>query len=205
MDWTEFLGLQAMTFLVAVATSVGASILTSRFDRGLYGAKPRLAFDRASCEFWSDIAVGISIDSNMIANQVYFRLQVTNVGHRTLRGCRAWLVRVERLNGNDFFQPTNYRDTLPLVWSYDDSIESVDLPPGVQRYFDVALAVRDHEGLLPRLLGMNVPNRYESAFVGFDAWRLGVLVSGEDTQPVQGDLIIRHFESELAVERFDLK
>ncbi len=60
-----------------------------------------------------------------------------NDKRRIAQSCRAWLVNIEELNDEGRFMPTSFRESVPLIWSYDAEADSVDIPQGIRRYVDL--------------------------------------------------------------------
>lgn len=72
------------------------------------------------------------------AKQYYLRVAVENTGRLMARQCRVFLSEVEVWKV-DRFTKTDYRDCLPLIWSYDSALVSTDIPFGVTRHADIAV------------------------------------------------------------------
>jgi hypothetical protein len=105
------------------------------------------------------------------------RLQVINPSSIPIKGCRAYLLEVERLGEAGHVTPVDYGDSLPLRWSTRESESEIDLPGDVPQYVNLLFAVEGENRL--RLLRDAVPHRYQDLFEAVGRYRLRVAVSAE--------------------------
>jgi hypothetical protein len=129
----------------------------------------------------------------------YARLCVTNDKRRIAQSCRAWLVDVEELNDEDCFVPTRFRDSVPLIWSYDAEADTVDIPQGIKRYVDLVRIQNDIPGFQPRMRSRSgevlTILKYQPIFSKNGVYRLTVLVSAQEIKPQVIKVIITRSET----------
>lgn len=117
----------------------------------------------------------------------YARLCVTNVKRRIAEECQAWLVNVEELNVEGRFDSTSFRDSVPLIWSYDAEAETVDIPQGIKRYVDLVRIQHDVPGFEPQVRSHSgevlTILKYQPIFSKNGVYRLTVLVSAQEVRP----------------------
>lgn len=71
-------------------------------------------------------------------SQMWVRVAVRNDNRQPATGCRAYLVGVDEMDAAGHFSSTQYNDSLPLNWAFEQQqAESVTLPKGVSRHFDL--------------------------------------------------------------------
>lgn len=121
---------------------------------------------------------------------VFFaRLRVTNTKSRIATRCQAWLVNVERQDEHGLYNPTVFKDSIPLIWSYNAEADTVDIAQGINRYVDLVRIQDDVPGLQPQLRSHSgdvlLPHRYGTLFRENGTYRFTVLVSAQDVQPEQ--------------------
>jgi len=126
---------------------------------------------------------------------VFFaRIRVTNAKPRMASRCQAWLVNVESQDDAGQFRPTVFKDSIPLIWSYNAEIETVDIPQGINRYVDLARVRSDVDGFQPQLRSHSgevlFPLRYGPLFTSNGIFRLTVLVSAQDVKPQQIKIVL---------------
>lgn len=118
----------------------------------------------------------------------YLRVGITNVKPLIAKQCRAFLVKVEEWDDKNY-KPTNYRDCLPLIWSYDTALVTVDIPRGVTRHFDIVRIGRDLKefnlclwsGTKDRL----APTQYEHFCKRRGQFRLTVCVGADEINSLE--------------------
>ncbi len=124
---------------------------------------------------------------------MYARVRVTNTKPRIAQRVRAWLVNIEEQVDGEF-RPTIFRDSMPLIWSYNAEIDAADLPQSINRYVDVVRVQSDQPGYEPCLRAHDgtvlKPLRFAPLFARNGVFRLTVLVSAQDTAPQQIRLIL---------------
>lgn len=121
---------------------------------------------------------------------VYLRLKINNRqpgwlrGSPVAKGCRAYLINIEKARENGEFQQTIYRDSIPLAWSCAEpsQYDPMDIPVGVNQFVDVVILHDNSETYEPAIHFK--PDRYGSLFGEQGKFRLTVQVSGENVEPV---------------------
>jgi hypothetical protein len=98
-------------------------------------------------EVYSNVAAG------QTCQQIVFfaRIRVTNLKPRIAMKCQGWLVKVEKGDEQGGFEPTIFKDSIPLIWSYNAEAESVDIAHGVNLYLDLVRIQKDVLGFQPQL------------------------------------------------------
>jgi hypothetical protein len=130
---------------------------------------------------------------------MYVRIGVHNLNPDVAVDCRAYLTNVESLesrDGADQFVPTIYNDSMPLVWSFEPSTQSVVLPKGVKRHFDLLILNEGTPGFDVQLRhpageGRIIAEPYQPIFTQSPALRFTVLVGGHASEPALLRLAIR--------------
>lgn len=114
----------------------------------------------------------------------YIRLKVINTKSILAKGCRAYLIKVEKRNEEGNFLDTIYCDSIPLAWSCRDDkrFEPIDLPNGVNQFVDL-ISVRETTDDFRMEIQFH-PYRYESLFQEKGYFRFTMQVSGENVEPV---------------------
>lgn len=133
---------------------------------------------------FSDMQKGIRKTASRVVT--FARIRVTNKRNRLVENCRAWLVAIDEKEGGKW-KPTVFRDSTPLIWSYNAELESVAIPKGVIWHVDVAefstdrssftVALRAHDG---KTLSIH---RFKHLFERPCHYRLRILVSALDVAP----------------------
>jgi hypothetical protein len=116
----------------------------------------------------------------------YARLCVTNVKPRIAERCRAYLAKVEKeVNGT--FIDTGFRDSMPLIWSYDSAADFIELPFRVPRHVDVVKIEPNWIGIEPQIWSPsgNVLSldMYQHIFATRGKFRLTVLITANEIKP----------------------
>lgn len=119
---------------------------------------------------------------NGIHSAFYIRIKVTNTKSKLAQKCRAYLVRVERLNSG-VFMPTEYCDSIQLAWACKDSqaYEALDLPRGIAQFVDVVSTRSISPIYRPEIKPL--PFRYISLFQQIGIFRFTIQVSGDGIKP----------------------
>lgn len=130
---------------------------------------------------------------------VFFaRLCVTNIKPRIAAKCQAWLVNVERRDEHGQFKPTVFKDSIPLIWSYNAKADTVDIAQRINRYVDLVRIQDDVPGLQPQLRSHSgdvlLPHRFGPLFRENGTYRFTVLVSAQDVQPEQIRVLVTRAE-----------
>lgn len=151
--------------------------------------KLRLVFDDKTPQTFDRVR-GISLDGP-VYKEMYVRVGVTNDRTDVAKDVRAYLVKVETLDG----KPTDFHDSLPLIWSADTSIDSVPLQKGVIRHFDVVILSEGQKGFDMQFLGNGQKlyvNGYDPIFSQATGLKLTVLCGGENCEPATKTLRIEN-------------
>jgi hypothetical protein len=109
--------------------------------------------------------------------------------------CQAWLVNVERRDEQGGFKATVFKDSIPLIWSYNAEAETIDIAQGINRYVDLVRVQDDMPGVQPQLRSHSghvlAPHRYEHLFHENGTFRFTVLVSAQDVKPQQIKVVVK--------------
>jgi hypothetical protein len=113
----------------------------------------------------------------------YIRVKATNTKGKIAKGCRAYLVNIEKDNSTGIFDSTEYCDSIQLAWSCRDNqaYEGIDLPNGIAQFIDV-IVTRDFTKAF-ELQTMVKPFRYKKLYQEQGIFRLTIQVSGEEIKP----------------------
>ncbi len=136
-----------------------------------------------------DVPKGSSAVGTQKGKRVVFfaRIKVTNSKPRIARNCQAWLVDVETADEQAGFKPTIFKDSIPLIWSYNAESETIDIPQGINRYVDLVRIQDDVDGFQPQLRSHSgaaiTIHRYEHLFNANGTLRFTVLVSAQEIKP----------------------
>jgi hypothetical protein len=120
----------------------------------------------------------------------FARVRITNTKPRPALKCRAFLSNVEQLKDGKFV-PTAYHDSIPLTWSFNAEIDSVDIPKGVRRYLDVVRIQSDQKGFDPQFRPKHIPLMYQHIFREYGTYRFTVVLSADDIAPVSVEVPIQ--------------
>ena len=119
---------------------------------------------------------------------------VSGLKPRIATQCQAWLVDVEAGDGQGGFKPTIFKDSIPLIWSYNAEVETIDIPQGVNRYLDLVKIQDDLPGFQPQMRSHSgdvlSPLRYQHLFSENGILRFTVLVSAQDIKPRQIQVVV---------------
>lgn len=131
----------------------------------------------------------------MTWHELYVRLSIQNINPEIARNCRIYLTNVERYDetGKSFVS-TIYRDSIPLIWSFEPQTESVDLPQGIVRHCDVLIVSSPSGEFSMQLRSANgtllTPLAYEPLFDNpADKLRFTFVAAGHDVAPVRLQLV----------------
>jgi len=114
----------------------------------------------------------------------YIRVKVINNKSVLAKGCRAYLVGIEKCSEDGNYSDTIYCDSIPLAWSChgDQRFVPVDIPNGVNQFVDL-VSVRETSDAFRVELQFH-PYRYEPLFQEKGKFRFTIQVSGENVEPV---------------------
>lgn len=159
--------------------------------------RPRLkvSFDPETCVIKTPTVVQLSPRDTKKSTGFYVRIRVEVkkdwLRRHVARGCRAYLVKVERKEGGNF-KRTNFADSLPLKWSSrreEDSRKPLDIPRGIVQHVDI---VSTHEHLPEKMEWLADVQPLYCADL-FDSrektLRLTILVTGDEVEPVSAQFI----------------
>lgn len=160
----------------------------------------KLSFEeKADCQtFPIEIETG-TLDPNPAAKFMYVRVAVTNVNPDIAKDVRAYLVDVENVLDPTAAKPshfvkTEYHDSLPLIWANEPSADSVVLPKGVTRHFDLVSLTEHTKHYEMQFRGPSgkrmLVGGYDNLFKKSSALRFTVLVAGDNCEPQSLSLTI---------------
>jgi len=176
--------------LIGGAIGFISAIFAEPLRRWLYRAKLELTFGAGSEYKARTPEQATLIDPQRSAVPIYstheaeyVRIKVINTSSFVAKGCRAYLVGVQKKNANGEFAPTIYCDSISLAWSCqeDRAHGPLDLPKDVPQFIDL-VTVRDHSSEF-RIEIKPVPLRYAGFFRDKGTFRFTVQVSGENVKP----------------------
>jgi hypothetical protein len=116
----------------------------------------------------------------------YVRMKVTNGNWRSVKNCKAYLVKIEKQDEQGKYTPTTYSDGLQLAWSArgtQDALAGIDIPQKVPQFVDV-ISVREISHAFRPEVGV-VLARHEALWQERGVFRATVAVSGENCKTVQ--------------------
>ena len=114
----------------------------------------------------------------------YIRVKVTNKKRNVARGCRAYLVNVEKENDRGKFEQTSYCDSIPLAWSNQtlgEQYKGIDLSKGINQFVDIIATFSHTDYFEPQIVVR--PLRYESLFKESGVFRFTIQISAENADP----------------------
>lgn len=120
----------------------------------------------------------------------YVRVRITNSSNVGINNCQAWLVGVRRFE-NPGYGRSEFRESIPLIWSYLPELETMHIPPGVAVHADV---IRFHSTTtpVPQLRhpsgGLHKLKLYEGLFAEQGRFRFEIIVSGDGMTPVASEV-----------------
>ncbi len=174
---------------VAVGGIIGfvTAVFADPLRRWVYRPELKLEFDEdvPGCKLRTPERSKPTDTQSMEREAYYVRVKVANAAASLARGCRAYLVNVERRDHAGEFQPTDYCDTIPLPWSYrgEQAYRPVDLPNGVVQFVDLLSTRSDAEEFQPAIRPF--PYAYRGLFREHGQFRFTVQVSGENVAPTR--------------------
>jgi hypothetical protein len=202
--WTTVLRAGVIPALVGLTVFV----IVEFFVRPLM--KPRLVVD------FDETITGCRLDSPAFypitgqqINAVYIRLKVSNVGWPKIKhwpvakNARGYLYNVERRNESGVFEPTGFSDVLPLCWAFEGvdtnrqnkpKVEGITLLKGAPDFVDICAAFENDRKLYHCLLYK--PVKYNDLFERHGTYRLSIVVTAEDTKPVEKQILIENWQGD---------
>lgn len=115
----------------------------------------------------------------------FVRLRATNVKNGVAKGCRAYLIGLDRRGPSGTWDPTEYCDNLQLGWSCEKS-DALDLPRDVPRFVTVLSTRETSKEFHPHLPIVTYTMQRLLAEIG--TYRLTVLVTGDGVKPARMSL-----------------
>lgn len=177
--------------IVGVVLGFGAAIIVEPIKNRFYGPKLEATFDD-SPEFQTKTYEHQITKSAEDPNKEqinyhkasYVRIKVTNTKSALAQGCRAYLVKVEKLNIDGNFCDSIFCDSIPLAWSCrgEQRFLPVDIPKGVNQFVDLLSTREISTDYRPEI--QFSPYRYSDLFKEYGTSRFTVQVSGENVDPV---------------------
>jgi hypothetical protein len=172
-------------------------VCSERIKLWLFGPKLQLDFTNTEdCVTLTpeEFQVAPNVSAPEKRDVFFARIKVTNLKPRIATQCQAWLVDVEAGDGQGGFKPTIFKDSIPLIWSYNAEAETVNIAQGVNMYLDLVRIqdnstgfdpqMRSHSGVVLR------PLRYLPLFSKNGTLRFTVLVSAQDIKPRQIQVVV---------------
>ena len=166
---------EIISFLSGAATAVFAEPLR----RWIY--RPSLTLEFTVADHF--VAKTRESSGTSVYDAYYVRLKVTNRRRSLAKGCRAYLIDIERRGSSGAWEPTEYCESLQLGWSArgTGAYEALDLPHTVPHFIDVVSPRSVSTTFLPAL-SLHL-YRYEHLFATPGTYRFTVLVSGDGVKP----------------------
>ncbi|RIK73640.1 MAG: hypothetical protein DCC68_24515 [Planctomycetota bacterium] len=131
----------------------------------------------------------------------YLRLSVTNTKSRSAKNCRCYLTDIE-IEGKVGWTAAGtsvagerivYRDCLPLIWSYDTSLVTCDIPMGVSRHVDIFSVEWESDAYVPRFWRADgtvlEPTEYAPIFQSGGTRRFTVLITADHMPAIRKQII----------------
>jgi hypothetical protein len=177
--------------LVGWVVGFFSAVLAEPVRQGLFGPKLKLEFGNGQ-EFKTRTPEDATFrEVTWVTSHheaFYIRIKATNERRAIAKGCRAFLVAIEKMDEDSAFKPTIYCDSIPLTLSCQDEDQRytpLDLPNGVSQFVDV-VSTRNLSGMSPcfRPEIQVTPQRYVDLFQEHGTFRFTVQVSGENVKPV---------------------
>lgn len=175
---TSFAWVSLATYLAGFASAVFAEPVR----RWLFRPELELDLDASAGQYVTR-TVESGSQGRFGSEAYYIRFRVHNKKKIVATKCRAYLVNVEREDG-DVFKPTVYCDSIQLAWSArgEGTYDSIDLHNGVFQFVDVVST----RPTLPNfsLSLFVIPNIYALTILHRTGrYRLTAVVSGENVKP----------------------
>jgi len=177
--------------IIGAVLGFGAAIFVEPIKKWVYGPKLELSFNTTP-EFQTETHEHLEIKSieNPNKDQIsyhkarYIRIKVTNTKSALAKGCRAYLVKVEKCHDDGNFHETIYCDSISLAWSCrgDQRFLPVDIPKGVNQFVDLLSTREISNDYKPEI--QFFPYRYRNLFKEHGTFRFTIQVSGENVNPV---------------------
>ena len=113
----------------------------------------------------------------------YIRVKVNNERRNVAKGCKAYLVNIEKEQPNGEFCSTIYCDSIQLAWSNrgKNAYDGIDLSKGVNQFVDVITSYSNRTDFEPQTFVK--PNRYKPLFKQQGVFRFTIQISAENADP----------------------
>jgi hypothetical protein len=168
---------------------VGTQAVKRIVDRGVDRATsksealPRLVATREFQEVPARSAYGP-------VRQSFGRIRVTALGRGTIRDVRGFLCSIERLSEGRPVKKV-FSEPFPLIWSYDEQIDTRDIVEGVPHLLDVVMCQEGMSALSPRIrnsVGYVEPTVLSDDPLASGEYRFSARVTSGDGQSVPVEL-----------------
>jgi hypothetical protein len=115
----------------------------------------------------------------------YIRVKATNRSSRLAKGCRAYLVAIDRRGPTGSWNSTDYCEALPLAWSARPDVEHgvLDLPKDIPHFVDVLSTREVAPSFRPEIVF--TPYRIQHLFSSPGTYRFTILVTGDALKPAK--------------------
>jgi len=177
--------------IVGAVLGFAVAILVEPIKSRLYGPRLKVFFGDSS-EFQTKTHERLTTKNAKKPNNQetsyhkasYIRIKVTNTKAALAKGCRAYLVKVEKQHYDGKFHDTIYCDSIPLAWSCRDNRRflPVDIPKDVNQFVDLVSTREISKDYRPEIEVS--PYRYTDLWQKHGIFRFTVQVSGENVKPV---------------------
>jgi hypothetical protein len=155
------------------------ALFSEPLRRWLYA--PRLALAFGSSQYFLTRTPEVGAAGQY--ESLWVRVKVVNVRAALAKGCRAYLVNLERRNASGAFEATEYCESLQLAWSSqpEQAFAAFDLPRDVAHFVDI---MSTRPTMPAFMLATHVtPLRYAELVKTPGTYRFTVVVSGDGVRP----------------------
>lgn len=128
--------------LIGFTSALLAPIIIIPIKYIFFGPKIKLKFNNDDYAYKTEI--------KRKNNTVHFiRAEVINTGSGIAKQCRPYLVKVQKMNSNGKFEPTNFKDSLQLSWAAkneeEDKYKPLDLSKNISQFINVIVITEPSE------------------------------------------------------------
>lgn len=170
-----------------------AKPLIERIERYFLGPQLAVSFDpSAGCLAFFDDTTHPDCTADHFPDdakngELYLRIRATNNQTRMAIDCRAFLTGIEKRV--QYGWESLLQESIPLIWSYDESNATTEIPNKVVKFFDVFRIYKSSPEFYPRFRsekGSELKlNALKSAFASKGLFRITVLVSAQNAPSQQ--------------------
>jgi len=137
-------------------------------------------------EFYRDSPDFVTFTPMTCGHAYYIRVKVKNkkrIVRNVAKGCKAYLVNIEKKQPNGEFGPTIYCDSIQLAWSNrgKNEYDGFDLSKGVNQFVDVITTYNGRTDFEPQTFVK--PYRYIPLFNQKGVFRFTIQISAENANP----------------------